>query len=563
MKKACTPRELSLKSFFVGPQAENADILLRQIQLILEQWIDWRKSYFPHDGPAISYEDTINNDFIKNIKKMNRETKNLLNQFSKEIPKFSPRYLGHMFSEISMPSIVGHMIALLHNPNNISRESSWVGTDIERLSILELSRMVGYTDKAIGHFTSGGTIANFEAILRSKYKITKSILSSHKKDFNDACYATHPLNRTFQVTLSDLEIYKKIQKKYKLDFAGHTLLVPDSQHYSWTKGASLFSIGQNNLAKIPLNKYGQMSIKHLKKTIDSCLNQKRPIACITSVFGTTELGTVDSISEIQHTLNTYKQKYGYQFWHHVDAAYGGFFACAKNNPIFDSSILQSIQTLPSTSSITIDPHKLGYVPYSAGVFLCQSREDYYIHKTVAPYVNFDTDKDLGPYTIEGSRPATGAVALYLSSKCIGLDNSGYGKILERTISSAKKFKELASHAKSPLLFVSTVGTNIVCFAIGSQGENLSSVNKRTLKFLERAMKKQTTPHKKTFFISKTHLSRNYSSLIKHFCAESNLKMDTNDLPLARITFMNPFVDSRHSKTAYLQDFVKYIKSLCK
>lgn len=40
-----------------------------------------------------------------------------------------------MFSEISMPALLGHIITLLHNPNNISSEPSTVGTEIEKDAI--------------------------------------------------------------------------------------------------------------------------------------------------------------------------------------------------------------------------------------------------------------------------------------------------------------------------------------------------------------------------------------------------------------------------------------------
>jgi glutamate/tyrosine decarboxylase-like PLP-dependent enzyme len=561
MAMICNSDEISLKSFFVGPQAENEEILRANIQLVVENWIDWRKNFFPDDGVAISNEDRVNPEFIKKMEKMKREVETLLKLFSKEIPKFSPRYLGHMFSEISLPSIIGHTIALLHNPNNISKESSWVGTDIEKMAIKELSKMVDYPDQAIGHFTSGGTLANFEAILRSKFKITNSIVADPQVDFNDACY-TRSGQSTSSTVLSDIDLYKFVREKYQIDFQGHVLLVPDSQHYSWTKGASLFSIGSKNLIKLPLNKFGQLCPKGLKKVIDDCLIEKRPISCITSILGTTELGTIDPIDEIQEVVDSYKTSYGYNLWHHIDAAYGGFFACARGNPCFDLAVQRSLSAIRSSTSITIDPHKLGYVPYSAGVFLCRSAEDYYIHKTVAPYVNFDAKMDLGPYTIEGSRSATGAVALYLASRCIGLDNQGYGRILERTIASTKKLRSAAQGPHSSFLFVDTVGTNIACFAIGNEGQSLTDLNQQTARFLEKAIKNHASPNENIFFISKTHLSQNYRRLIEQFCLGSKIEMDADELHLARLTIMNPFIDSVNSKVDYIESFVEYIQSLC-
>src|SRR5690606_30949781 len=104
-----------------------------------------------------------------------------------------------------------------------------------------------------------------------------------------------------------------------------------------------------------------------------------------------------------------------------------FFACLKESHFFDSNKQNAIEALAHTTSITIDPHKLGYVPYAAGAFICNRPENYYVTEISAPYVDFKTQTDLGPYTLEGSRAATGAVALYMTSECIGLNKHGYGK----------------------------------------------------------------------------------------------------------------------------------------
>lgn len=558
----CSSEELSLKSFFVGPQAENETILYNEINMVLNHWINWRKECYPEDGISISSEDQANPEFQKNIQEMRAHTQSLLDTFSQEIPKFSPRYLGHMFSEISLPSIIGHIIALLHNPNNISKESSRVGINIEKQAIRYLSQMVGYGEASLGHFTSGGTVANFEAVVRAKKKITNNIFrrSDNQMEFNDACYTLVDPGNSSKNDMSDIEIYKYLNHKYKFDFEGFTLLVPDSKHYSWTKAASLFGMGAKNLTLVNLNKYGQMCTRDLEKKINNCLAKKIPIVCLTSVLGTTELGTIDSIAKITEVIDSYKKAYGFNFWHHIDAAYGGFFACLKDNPVLNSDARTSIQAVPFSQSITIDPHKLGYVPYAAGVFLCNNPDDYYGHEISAPYVDFELQRDPGPYTIEGSRSATGPVALYLTAKCIGLNNKGYGKILERTILAAETFCKKALHEQLPILLVKTKGTNIICFSTGKKGDALSDLNKKTELILKKMFKKQNEQYKNIFYISKTHLGPNYKDLIAEFCESHGITKDCEDLHLARLTIMNPFVISKHSKINYIDDCIKYLKS---
>ncbi len=557
----CSPEELSLKSFFVGPQAENADILYGEIKLILDNWVDWRRNYYAADGVAISPMDQNHPEFQKKITHMRDETMKLLEGFSKEIPKFSPRYLGHMFSEVSMPAILGHLVALLHNPNNVSRESSWVGVEIERKAIQRLSEMVGYSQQSVGHFTSGGTLANFEAIYRAKNLRTNKILSSSNDlSFNDACYLTNAKTFNQRSEIGEIELYKIAKEKYNIDFNGLSIIVPDSKHYSWTKAATLFGIGSKNLITVSLNKYGQIDSKDLKNKIDHCLKNNIPISCVVSVFGTTELGTIDPIDEVNEVLASYKKEYGYNFWHHVDAAYGGFFACLKDANFFAPDKQRAVEAIGSTTSITIDPHKLGYVPYAAGAFICNDPSNYYVTEVSAPYVDFELNKDLGPYTLEGSRSATGAAALYMTSECIGLNKDGYGKILERTIKTAEIFKQTALNKKLPFLFVETVGTNIVCFAIGKKGDALSEVNKKTKDLLEKIIRSDSSPNENIYFVSKTSVVKNYEKLIQEYCNSHGLIKDTDTLELLRLTIMNPFANSKHSKTNYIEGCLNYLST---
>jgi hypothetical protein len=67
--------------------------------------------------------------------------------------------------DTSLPSILGYFAAMLYNPNNVSAEASPVTTRLEIDVARQLARMVGYhPDHAWGHLTSGGTVANFEAL---------------------------------------------------------------------------------------------------------------------------------------------------------------------------------------------------------------------------------------------------------------------------------------------------------------------------------------------------------------------------------------------------------------
>jgi hypothetical protein len=168
--RPCHPTEIALKSFFLGPQSENAEWLLDQFQEILRSWFAWRKGSFPQDGIAIGGADQESSEFKARQRRMRALLEELTQRFEAELPKFSPRYVGHMFSEISAPALLGYVLTLLHNPNIIARESATVAADIENEAIAALGQMLGL-EQAHGHFTSGGTVANYEAVVRANARL--------------------------------------------------------------------------------------------------------------------------------------------------------------------------------------------------------------------------------------------------------------------------------------------------------------------------------------------------------------------------------------------------------
>ena len=53
---------------------------------------------------------------------------------------------------------------MLHNPNNVTLEASPITTRYEMEVARQLAGLMGYSGETWGHITSGGTIANFEAL---------------------------------------------------------------------------------------------------------------------------------------------------------------------------------------------------------------------------------------------------------------------------------------------------------------------------------------------------------------------------------------------------------------
>ncbi len=550
----CDDKDIALKSFFLGPQAENSQWLTESVHSILTRWFLWRKELYPQDGKVISSDDQKSKRFIANQKNLDRYLHELVSRLEDEVPQFSPRYIGHMFSEISLPALLGHIITLLHNPNSISSESARISIYLEKEAIQMLMAMVGYNPKkGAGHFTSGGTVANFEAMYRAKKRLelwlkTTPKLSS-KKVFEQSLSGWEESKNNYNSVQETSQRKTRFEKFYR-QYINPVILVPASYHYSWPKGASLMGLATDALWPIELDDIGRMCTKDLEKKLEKAYKEQRPVLMMVSVVGSTELGSFDNVQEINKILGKWKKR-GVYIWHHIDAAYGGFFASMrhmKKSCSLSSESLQALNALHESTSMTIDPHKLGYVPYSSGTFMAQNKLDYYLTSQNPPYIQFDFTVDPGPFTLEGSRSATGAIATWLSGKSVGFNESGYGRILDITIQARKIFETRLKKIKG-IQIVPGSESNIVCFTIAKKSQSLKQSNEKTNSYIQNIF------HRNHFYVSKTTIYFDkYQQLTKKFISQWTPNCDDDKIVCVRLCLMNPFLISKESKTNFIEEF---------
>lgn len=568
LKKLCDPDEVAVKSFFLGPSAENADWLKNQVNDFLNSWFQWRTRFSTGEGKLISDEDKMLDEFKAQQGLSSDIIHEISKRFEDEIPKFSPRYIGHMFSEISMPALLGHMITLLHNPNNISKEASRVGTEIEKQAIQYLSELVGYA-KGFGHFTSGGTLANFEFLFRARERLSRWLATSIDNEnknmfeastlgwqkFQDLASKSPKTDENKYLLYENVTTsYREISRRLGFDMKPPVLLVSSSKHYSWPKAMHYLGLGEANIKYIGLDKCGRMSVTDLRDKINDCRKQNTPLLGVVAIVGTTELGTIDPIDDIVNLLREFRDEHASHIWLHLDAAYGGFFRSIINTDtisMVDDLIVKNLKAMSHADSVTLDPHKLGYVPYSSGTFICKNPEDYFTKPFTGPYIISDKDTT-GNFTIEGSRSAAGAVATYASMKSFE-GSDGYARILNRSILAKEMFQKELNNTGIRILIPEGLDTNILCFSVLGDNPTLSENNKLNLGLYEKIQKEGP------YWISKTTLTLNhFKLLIQTSCDTNNVKLDTDEMVLLRLTLMNPFVHSKESNTNHASAFAKIL-----
>lgn len=230
-----------------------------------------------------------------------------------------------------------------------------------------------------------------------------------------------------------------------------------TRHYSWPKAAAVLGIGQGNMINIGVDLNARMDVSLLEAQLNDMLAQKIPVMNVVVIIGTTEESSVDPLTDILTLRQSFRAK-GMEFAIHCDAAWGGYFKSmlyggTQTNPHkFETNteeamaalpmsayVLQQYKALQFADSITIDPHKSGYVPYPAGGLCYRNSAMRNLVSFTAPVVyHGGVDPTVGVYGIEGSKPGAAAAAVYLSHRVIRPNMDGYGKLSGECFFNAKR-----------------------------------------------------------------------------------------------------------------------------
>lgn len=579
---SCDPKDVALKSFFLGPQAENAPWVREEIDALFDHWFAWRRRLHPEDGEAVSDEERASPAFDGKRRRMAALLKELMKRLEAEVPKFSPRYVGHMVSETSLPALLGHIAILLHNPNNTSAEVSRVSGVIEDEAIAALASMIGY-DPGLGkgHFTSGGTVANIESLWRARYRMDHWLslgFALREAGAQLSLFdAAHLGWRTFYAELERLGLEEEDLRRHSFvagnplvqarraeqlfgrRYDGPVVLVPSNKHFSWQKGISLLGLGGEAFRPVALDARGKLDVRDLERQIARAEDEGRPVLCVVSVLGTTEMGELDPVDRVQDLLERLRASDGLDLWHHVDAAYGGFFCSMLDGPTektFDAESLGALRAVRRADSVTIDPHKLGYVPYACGAILVRDAAHDLVSKFPAPYLSAHGTPGRWAKTLEGSRSASGATATWLTAKSVGFDSEGYGRIIERTVHTKRTLEESLLREIPGLRVAPGCDTNILCFVVAAHGEPFSKTNLRTAALHDRL------PIDGGFTVSQTRLALDeYAELLADFSGRWDAVRDAPYLALVRVVLMNPFFSSKKTRTDFYADFTAGVQAV--
>lgn len=579
-----------LYPYFLGAFAENDQVFENLLLEFFRDHAYWRRNFHPEDTPPIPTHAPYRELYNQFLARMQQELHRLSADLKRSIPYFSPRYMGQMASDFLLPSLLAQTITSFYHPNNVFDETIPTTMAKESAVGYQLATMFGMPTTSQdqrhgwGHLTSGGSTANYEGLWHlqtSKFMpltlyraITHSgldleqvgpkknslsqyseweLLNFSLQEVVSLCRATGH----FLQSLSDQNAFQLVMaglKAESLDHMGYAVffrkypsikppvvLVSKAASLSWRKAVNFLGIGRDQMIFVPTDHRMRIDLNALETILEDCRNQHIPVLAVIGILGTLHFGSIDSIGDLVDLRNRFAEK-GFFFGLHIDAAWGGYLASmfreADGSLAHRESLRQQLKyfpqedtyrafaSLPEVDSISVDPQKLGYLPFPCGAFICSEggvldffwlRQMLYEGKGFTETPLEEKFANLTQFSLEGAKPGTTAAATFVTHRCIPLDRQGFGKVLQLTMAASEYFFDKIQATIQELEnFVRLVvpyhpDTNILCFAINPRGNrNLAIMNhfsKKIFQHLNFDSKKPLQAHK--FFVSSTQLSRSH------------------------------------------------------
>ncbi len=225
-----------------------------------------------------------------------------------------PGYLAYIPGGGLFDSAVASLIADSVNRYVGVFAAAPVLSQLEANVVRWFGEMIGYPETARGFLTSGGSLANFSALVTAR------------------------------------------RERLPEDFLRGIVYVSDQTHHSVLKAALLAGLPVGNVRMLPSDAQFRLRPADLEAAIAEDRAASRIPFLVVGSAGTTNTGAIDPLDEIADVA----QREG--LWFHVDAAYGGFFVLIEE-------ARAALAGLERADSVVLDPHKALFLPYGSGCLL--------------------------------------------------------------------------------------------------------------------------------------------------------------------------------------------------
>lgn len=335
-----------------------------------------------------------------------------------------PRYFGFVTGGSTPASIAGDWLVSTYDQNACGSNDS-IAPQIERQTIHFFKELFGLNLDYFGSFVTGATMANFSGL----------------------AIARQWVGQQQGIDVSDEGMSKPIR------------ILSGTPHSSIMKSLSMLGVGRKSM--VIIDTLPDREAIDVAKLETELRKSREPVIVVANA------GTVNTVDfDDLVTIGALKSRYN--FWLHVDAAFGGFAACSKKYS-------QYVDGINYADSITIDAHKWLNVPYDAAMQFTRHKDiQLRVFQNSAAYLG-DASKspDYFHYTPENSRRFR-ALPSWFTLIAYGKD--AYTEIVERNCAVALYFGDLINSGDQFEL-LAPVRMNVVCFSLKSGEVTLKTINK--------------------------------------------------------------------------------------
>ena len=301
-----------------------------------------------------------------------------------------PRYFGLFNPAPTFPAQCADRIAGAFNPQLATAATSPFAVEVEAHVIRAVARRAGLPPETTGHFTTGGTEANYTSLVLALTRASEGFGSHGARAFEGA----------------------------------PAVYVSQDSHLAWLKIAHQAGIGRSAVRLIATDRLGRMDPNALADAVQADRRRGRIPIMIVATAGTTNAGMIDPLP-ICATIAREARA-----WYHVDAAWGGAL-------IASSKLFGLLAGLDQADSVTIDAHKWFATTMCCGMFLTRwpTTLSCAFRVSVTNYMPSNVP-GMDPYvsTVQWSRRFLG-LRLFLSLAAAGW--AGYAEHVERAVELIK------------------------------------------------------------------------------------------------------------------------------